>query len=267
MRKFHHQLCTTRVLDPACGSGNFLYVTLEHLKRLGGEVLNQLSDLGENQDKLGFEGETVTPQQLLGIEINAHAAPLAELVPWIGYLQRHIRTRGNKPVAEPVVHDYGNIEWRDAVLAWDDMDLAYDADGHLLSRWDGKTFKLHPVTGALVPDEAALVPQWKYSHPRQAAWPQADFIVVTRRPLAPAPCALHWRRLCAGAARRLAGSAGECRLCDALVEPRGQVGDGGRYTSLRPDHTNSLRQTFNRRLVQTALDKGVALTFAIPDHP
>jgi type II restriction/modification system DNA methylase subunit YeeA len=49
------------VLDPACGSGNFLYVTLEHLKRLEGEVLNQLNDLGENQDKLGFKGETVTP--------------------------------------------------------------------------------------------------------------------------------------------------------------------------------------------------------------
>ena len=37
---FHHQLCAVRVLDPACGSGNFLYVTLEHLKRLEGEVLD-----------------------------------------------------------------------------------------------------------------------------------------------------------------------------------------------------------------------------------
>jgi hypothetical protein len=42
IRRFHHRLCTLRVLDPACGSGNFLYVTLEHLKRLEGEVLNQL---------------------------------------------------------------------------------------------------------------------------------------------------------------------------------------------------------------------------------
>jgi hypothetical protein len=42
VKKFHHQLCTTRVLDPACGSANFLYVTLEHLKRLEGEVVNQL---------------------------------------------------------------------------------------------------------------------------------------------------------------------------------------------------------------------------------
>ena len=77
VRRFHHQLCSTRVLDPACGSGNFLYVTLEHLKRLEGEVLNQLQALGETQDKLGFAGETVTLQQLLGIEINPRAAALA----------------------------------------------------------------------------------------------------------------------------------------------------------------------------------------------
>jgi hypothetical protein len=158
LRKFHHQLCSLRVLDPACGSGNFLYVTLEHLKRLEGEVINQLEDFGVTQTTLGLEGETVTPQQLLGIEINERAAALAELVLWIGYLQWHIRTRGNKAVAEPVVHDYGNIEHRDAVLAWADTDLAYDAEGQLLSRWDGKTFKAHPVTGAQVPDEAALVP-------------------------------------------------------------------------------------------------------------
>lgn len=80
VRKFHHQLCTVRVLDPACGSGNFLYVTLEHLKRLEGEVINQLEALGETQSLLGLEGETVTPQQLLGIELNDRAAALAELV-------------------------------------------------------------------------------------------------------------------------------------------------------------------------------------------
>ncbi len=57
LRRFHHQLCTTRVLDPACGSGNFLYVTLEHLKRLEGEVLNQLEALGDTQDQLGSKAK------------------------------------------------------------------------------------------------------------------------------------------------------------------------------------------------------------------
>ena len=268
LKQFHHQLCTLRVLDPACGSGNFLYVTLEHLKRLEGEVINQLEAFGETQSTLGLEGETVTPQQLLGIELNERAAALAELVLWIGYLQWHIRTRGNKAVAEPVVHDYGNIECRDAVLSWADTDLAYDADGQLLSRWDGKTFKTHPVTGALVPDEAAMVPQWRYIRPAQAKWPKADFIVgnppfigaSTMRaalgdgyvealrktwPEVPesADFVMHWWSRA------------------ALMVTTGKTRQFGLIT------TNSLRQTFNRRVVQAALDKNLQLTYAIPDHP
>jgi hypothetical protein len=104
VKTFHHRLCTLRVLDPACGSANFLYVTLEHLKRLEGEVLNQLDALGDTQDTLDLGRETVTLQQLRGIELNERAAALAELVLWIGYLQWHIRTNGNKAVAEPVVY-------------------------------------------------------------------------------------------------------------------------------------------------------------------
>ncbi len=61
-----------------------------------------------------------------------------------------------------MVHNYGNIECRDAVLAWDAQELAYDDAGQLLSRWDGRTYKTHPVTGEQVPDEAAQVPQWRY---------------------------------------------------------------------------------------------------------
>jgi hypothetical protein len=177
IKRFHHQLCTTRVLDPACGSGNFLYVTLEHLKRLEGEVQAQLEALGETQSRLGFEGETVTPRQLLGIEINERAAALAELVLWIGYLQWHIRSFGHTSVAEPVIHDYGNIEHRDAVLAYDGQEPMRDAAGALVQRWDGKTFKTHPATGEAVPDETAQVPQWRYLNPRAAEWPKANFIV------------------------------------------------------------------------------------------
>ena len=77
VRRVHHQLCTVRVLDPACGSGNVLYVTLEHLKRLEGEVLDQLDALGDTQGRQGLAGETVTLQQLRGIEMNQRAAALA----------------------------------------------------------------------------------------------------------------------------------------------------------------------------------------------
>ena len=60
-----------------CGTGNFLYVTLELLKRLEGEVLETLADLGEKQDLLALDVHTVDPHQFLGLEIN----PLLLIVP------------------------------------------------------------------------------------------------------------------------------------------------------------------------------------------
>jgi hypothetical protein len=270
IKRFHHQLCTTRVLDPACGSGNFLYVTLEHLKRLEGEVHIQLEALGETQTRLGFEGETVTPQQLLGIEINERAAALAELVLWIGYLQWHIRTFGNTSVAEPVIHDYGNIEHRDAVLAYDGMEPMRDAAGQLVQRWDGKTFKRHPVTGENVPDDTALVPQWRYLNPRAAAWPAAEFIV--------------------GNPPFIGASAVRAALGDGYAEALRlvwpQVPESADFVMhwwQRAAHTvrtggahrfglittNSLRQTFNRRVIEAeqSAQPALLLAFAIPDHP
>ena len=261
VKKFHHQLCTTRVLDPACGSANFLYVTLEHLKRLEGEVVNQLEALGHTQDQLGFEGETVTLQQLRGIELNERAAALAELVLWIGYLQWHIRTRGNAAVAEPVVHNYGNIECRDAVLAWDAQELAYDEAGQLLSRWDGVTFKVHPVTGEKVPDEAAQVPQWRYVGARPAPWPQADFIVgnppfigklrmrealgdgyvqALRAAWPEVPDSADFVMFWWARAAALV-SAGSCKRMGLIT-------------------TNSLTMVFNRRVVQAGLDGALTCT-------
>src|SRR5690606_13382846 len=78
---YHHRLCATRVLDPACGTGNFLYVALELMKKLEGEVLEALARLGANES-LALEGETVDPHQFLGLERNPRAAAIAELVVW-----------------------------------------------------------------------------------------------------------------------------------------------------------------------------------------
>jgi hypothetical protein len=162
LRAFHHQLCSLRVLDPACGSGNFLYVALEHLKRLEGEVLNQLHDIGHGQTLLEAEGLTVDPHQFLGLELNPRAAAIAELVLWIGYLQWHFRTQGSGLPPSPILKDFRNIECRDSVLAWDDVETVFDANGLAVSRWDGRTTKKHSVTGEDVPDEAARVPLMRY---------------------------------------------------------------------------------------------------------
>ena len=270
VRRFHHQLCTVRVLDPACGSGNFLYVTLEHLKRLEGEVLDQLHALGETQGKLGLEGETVTLQQLRGIEINQRAAALAELVLWIGWLQWHIRSFGDSSVAEPVIHDYGNIEHRDAVLAWDGQEPMRDAAGALVTRWDGVTFKLHPVTGEQVPDERALVPQWTYLNPRAAEWPQADFIVGN-------PPFIGNKRmrdaLGDGYVEALRGAwPAVPESADFVMYWWHHAAETTRAGSARQFGlitTNSVRQSFNRRVLEVHLTATtpLQLLFAIPDHP
>jgi hypothetical protein len=270
LRDFLHRLCTVRVLDPACGSANFLYVTLEHLKRLEGEVLNQLNALGDTQEALDLGRETVTLQQLRGIELNERAAALAELVLWIGFLQWHIRTNGQTGVAEPVVHDYGNIEHRDAVLAYDRQELMTDAAGQVVMRWDGVTAKPHPVTGLLVPDEAAQVPQWRYVNPRQAAWPRADFIVGN-------PPFIGNKRM------RVALGDG---YADALRAAWPEVPESADFVmywwhkaaeTVRQGQaerfglitTNSLTMIFNRRVIeahQTATPP-LSLAYAVPDHP
>ncbi|MCF8210077.1 MAG: class I SAM-dependent DNA methyltransferase [Rhodoferax sp.] len=287
VKAFHHRLCSVRVLDPACGSANFLYVTLEHLKRLEGEVLNQMAALGDAQESIADGFETVTLQQLQGIELNPRAAALAELVLWIGWLQWHIRTQCNAAVAEPVVHDYRNIDCRDAVLAWNAQEPAFDAAGQLLSRWDGVTFKLHPVTGEKVPDEAAQVPQWRYLGARQAMWPVAEFVVGN-----PPFIGKLKMREALGDGYVEALRAAWTEVPDsadfvmhwwaraAALVAAGQVERMGLIT------TNSLTMIFNRRVVQSALDGALRLSdgappvnflaakaarcelaFAIPDHP
>jgi hypothetical protein len=271
VQAFHHRLCTVRVLDPACGSGNFLYVTLEHLKRLEGEVLNRLDALGHTSDKLGLEGETVTLKQLLGIELNPRAAAVAELVLWIGYLQWQARTVGVGNIAEPVVHDYGNIENRDAVLAYDRTEPQKDAVGNIVTRWDGKTQKPHPVTGLKVPDESAQVVQERYINPHKAKWPKADFIVGNP----PFIGASTMRAaLGDGYVDALRSTWPEVPESADLVmywwHQAAQTVGAGQAQRFGFITTNSLKQTFNRRVVQAALehpDKPLSLVFAVPDHP
>ena len=174
---FHRQLCSTRVLDPACGSGNFLYVALEHMKRLEGEVLETLQSLGETQQALEHTGLTVDPHQLLGIELNPRAAVIADLVLWIGYLQWHFRTRGDAQPPIPVIRNFHNIVEADALLTWKKRVPVLDKQGHPVTQWDGVTRKQHPTTGQEMPDETATRPVYEYVDAKRSKWPEADFIV------------------------------------------------------------------------------------------
>lgn len=281
VRAFHRKLCDIRVLDPACGSGNFLYVALELMKRLEGEVTALLHDLGDDQAALSLAGYTVDPHQFLGIELNPWAAAVAELVLWIGYLQWHFRTHGKASPAEPVLRDFKNIENRDALLDWASRTPRLDDQGRPVTRWDGQTTTLHPVTGEQVPDPQARVQVYDYAKPRPADWPEAEFIVGNppfigasrlRDALGDGYVEALW-----AAYPRMPQSADFVMFWweKAALAARGwkPASDKTKAKGTRRFGfitTNSLRQTFNRKVLEPHLndDKApLSLVFAIPDHP
>lgn len=264
LHSFHGKLANTTVLDPGCGSGNFLYVAYDALKRLEQEVLSRLVDLGETRQALQLDQVTVTPAHFLGIEIKPWAAAIAELVLWIGHLQWWRRLHPTSAPPEPVLQRYENIQNRDAVLVWK-SERRTDR-----TRWDGRTFKVHPVTGNQVPDETAQVPIVELVNPRPAAWPDADFIVgnppflgnarmrealsdgyteALRSAYPDVPdtvdFVLYWWHKAAGAVR-----SGRTRRFGLIT-------------------TNSLRQVRQRVVIthHTNAKNPLRLLWAIPDHP
>lgn len=109
-QNFLERLKNYRVLDPACGSGNFLYLALQHLKDLEHRVMLEAEELGLH---MGFPG--VGPECVLGIEINPYAAELARVTIWIGDIQWTLR-HGFNPSKMPILKKLDQIACHDAVL-------------------------------------------------------------------------------------------------------------------------------------------------------
>ncbi|NJL19296.1 MAG: class I SAM-dependent DNA methyltransferase, partial [Bdellovibrionaceae bacterium] len=267
---FHRHLCAVTVLDPACGSGNFLYVTMELMKRLEGEIIDLLDELGVSL--LELESVTVDPHQFHGIELNPRAAAITDLVLWIGYLQWHFRTRGSAPPAEPILRKFRNIECRDAVLAYDKEEPVLDEQGKVVTAWDRRSYKVDPLTGREVPDESRQTWLRRYTDPRPAEWPQTDYIVGN-------PPFLGASRLREDLGDGYAGTLRETypdipESADFVMvwwHKAAELVRAGKAKRFGLITTNSLRQTFNRRVVQAQLKPQdgprLSLVFAIPDHP
>ena len=268
INRFHDYLCEIKVLDPACGSGNFLYVALEHMKRLEGEVLDMALAFGDTE-RAALSTHTVDPHQFLGIEINPRAASIAELVLWIGYLQWHFRTRSQTMPEEPVLKSFKNIECRDAVLEYDgDSVPAMDENGKIIKVWDRVSQKTDLLTGRDVPDETMRKPRFRYSNPRRAVWPCADFIVGN-----PPFIANRNMRLDLGDGYVDALSTAYPDITQAVdfvmyfwknaaeaVSSDAAIASGLVTTS-------RIRLQQNQSVVTKAVDQGCRITFAIPDHP
>ncbi|MCX6925562.1 MAG: class I SAM-dependent DNA methyltransferase, partial [Verrucomicrobia bacterium] len=142
--------------------------------------------------------------------------------------------------------------------------------GNVISVWDRKSMKKDPVTGRDVPDETKRVPLLTYKNPRPAEWPAADYVVGN-------PPFLGNKRMRDGfgdgyvEALRLAYSAMPESADFVLywwhkAAMLVRAGEAKRFGFIT---TNSLRQTFARRVVQAQLgaQPALSLAFAIPDHP
>jgi hypothetical protein len=180
---FLERLRRFRVLDPACGSGNFLYLGLQALKDLEHQARVEAEVLG-----LQPELPQVGPETMLGIEINPYAAELARVSVWIGHIQ-WTRRHGYTAPSDPVLQKLETIECRDAVLTTDGKVAEWPAadvivgnppflGGKLMRRVLGDEYceALFAAFTDRVPAEADLVCYWFELARSQLAADQAKYV-------------------------------------------------------------------------------------------
>lgn len=163
---FLERLRDFTVLDPACGSGNFLYLALLSLKDLEHRVTLEGEAMG-----LQREFPRIDPGNVKGIEVNRYAAELARVSVWIGQTQWMLRNGFG--TGEPILSPLDAIECRDAILApdgtepdWPEADVVIGnppfLGGKLLVRGLGEDYvqRLFDAYRDRVPREADLVAYW-----------------------------------------------------------------------------------------------------------
>ncbi len=227
---FLARLQALRVLDPACGTGNFLYVAMELLLRLESDCIVAIEQRG------GTAVSRIGPQQFHGLELNPRAAVIAELVLWIGWLRW--RMSHAEGVGDPVLQRFDTINFG--------QHGGYDA-----------------VLARLPSGEIDTV------RPRPPAWPEADYIVGNppfiggkdlRARLGGDYAETLWK-----ANPGVPKSADFVmqwwdRAAEVLTRPETRLRRFGFVT------TNSITQSFSRRVIGARLS-ALHLVIAIPDHP
>ena len=167
LRDFLERLRTFTVLDPACGSGNFLYLALHALKDLEHRVQLEAESMG-----LQRSFPAVSPANVKGIEINPYAAELARVSVWIGEIQ-WMRRNGFSGARDPILDPLDTIECRDAILNpdgsepdWPEADVVIGnppfLGGKLLRSSLGGAYveSLQRLYGARIHGEADFVCHW-----------------------------------------------------------------------------------------------------------
>ena len=172
-RTFLNRLRAFTVLDPACGSGNFLYLALQALKDLEHRVQLEAESLGIQR---AFP--EIGPANVKGIEINPFAAELARVSVWIGEIQ-WMRRNGFAEASDPILKPLDTIECRDAILTadgtepeWPEADVVIGNPpflGNLLVTNLGEDYvsQLFATYRGRVPAKADLVCYWFWKAGKQ----------------------------------------------------------------------------------------------------
>ncbi len=176
LHDFLERLRGFTVLDPACGSGNFLYLALQALKDLEHRVQLESAALG-----LDRQFPTIGPANVKGIEINPYAAELARVSVWIGEIQ-WMQRNGFAEARDPILQPLDTIECRDAVLTpdgkepdWPEADVVIGnppfLGGKLLITHLGEDYvsRMFAAYAGRVPAETDLVCYWFEKAGRQIA--------------------------------------------------------------------------------------------------
>lgn len=166
-KAFLDKLTHIRVLDPACGSGNFLYLALTTLKDLEQRVILEAEVIG-----LEAAFPSVGPEAVKGIEINAYAAELARVTIWIGQIQWMLR-HGFSLSKNPILKPLDQIECRDALLNTDGSEAQWPKADFIIGNppflggskmlgilGDDYTARLREAYAGRVPGGADLVTYW-----------------------------------------------------------------------------------------------------------
>ena len=168
---FRGRLAGVTVLDPACGSGNFLYIALRALLDLEKQVIDHAAEQG-------WYGmmPVVSPSQMSGIELDHYAADLARTALWIGYIQWH-EMNGFRYRRDPILTPLDTIRRMDAILTYDDEGNAVEPDwpdaefivgnppflgGRLLLTNLGDKYveEMYGLYGARIPNSSDLCCYW-----------------------------------------------------------------------------------------------------------
>ena len=181
IRAFHERLAAVRVLDPACGSGNFLYVAMRELKQLEQELINWANEA------FGVKSlhRRIGPENMLGIDIDRFAVDLTRMSLWIGNIQWTLE-HGFSHLPSPILGRIDQIECRDAILAEDEDGNPIPAEwpeaefvvgnppflgGKLIRKaiGDEKIKRLHEVWHPLISGNSDLCTYWHEQARRQIA--------------------------------------------------------------------------------------------------